>query len=314
MKRIQKEITKSLVRAAAGYARAGLVLTHHASGLSRNPQVAIGNLGIATELLLKALISKRSLLLLFKGLPLDLHCALAAPDAMPASFRTAPFEMELRTSAYKSLGLDEAIATFSVFSPDFKKRFGSHLRFLSRHRNICVHAVHPDFRDYEVDRTAFLFLSLVEFLRKEEPDLVKTIFLGEDDKNKEFLAKFDEERLIRVHKKIEAAGEEAKKITMKLSIDVEEWDWYPIECPVCGSDGVLVGETTSEPDYDHDGLCGFVLSFTGETFECEQCGLNLDDYEEILIAGINPDVDRSDESDQWEEAQQDDLYDEYYER
>lgn len=309
MKRIQNEITKSLVRAAEGYARAGLVLTRHTSGLGRNPQVAIGNLSIATELLLKALIAKRSLLLLFKGLPLDLRCALAAPDAMPDSFRPTPFEIELRASAFKSLELDEAIATFTVFSPDFKKRFGSHLRFLSRHRNICVHAVHPDFREYEVDRTAFLFLSLVEFLRQEDPDLVKTIFLGEDDKNREFLAKFDEERLNRVHEKIEAAREKAKQVTEKLSLETQEWDWYPIECPVCGSDGVLSGDTTSEPEYDEEGPCGFILSFTGETFECEQCGLNLDDYEELSIAGIDPEVDRSDESDQWQE----DLYADYYE-
>jgi hypothetical protein len=69
---------------------------------------------------------------------------------------------------------------------------------------------------------------------------------------------------------------------------------------VCGSDGILSGETTAKPDYDEDGPCGIILSFTGETFECEHCGLVLDDYEEMGIAGIDPEVDRSDESDQWQ--------------
>jgi hypothetical protein len=311
MKNIQNEIANDLLWAATGYARAGLALSRGTKGFYRNPQVAIGNLGIAIELLLKALIAKRSLLLLFKDLPLELRCALASPEAMPKTFRSTPYEIELKASAFKSIELDEAIAIFCTFYPDFKKRFSSHLRFLSRHRNICVHAVHPNCREYEVDRTVFLFLSLIEHMRRENPDLVKILFLGEDDKNKIFLAKFDEERLNRVHEKVEKARTNAKQITERVSIKPEEWSWYPIPCPVCGSDGILSGETTAKPDYDEDGPCGIILSFTGEIFECEYCGLVLDDYEEMSIAGIDPEVDRSDESDQWQKDHySDNIYDE----
>jgi len=308
MKKIQNDIANALLWAATGYARAGLALSRGTKEFGRNPQAAIGNLGIAIELLLKSLIAKRSLQLLFKDLPLELRCALAAPEAMPTTFRSTPYEIELKASTFKSIELDEAIAIFCTFYPDFKKRFGSHLRFLSRHRNICVHAVHPDCREYEVDRTVFLFLSLIGHMRRQNPDLAKRILLKEDDKNKMFLAKFDEERLNRVHEKVENARTKAKKITERVSIDPEEWHWYPIPCPVCGSDGILSGETIAKPEYDEDGPCGVNLTFMGETFGCEFCGLVLDDYEEMSIAGIDPEVDRSDESDQWQKEHYADNY------
>jgi len=116
MKEIQKDITRNLVWAAAGYARAGMGLMFGAAGLGRNAQAAIGNLAIATELLLKAFIAKQDLTLLFKGLPMELRCALAAPETMPASFRSLPYEIELKSSTYKSLELDEVIAIGFAFS------------------------------------------------------------------------------------------------------------------------------------------------------------------------------------------------------
>ena len=72
--------------------------------------------------------------------------------------------------------------------------------------------------------------------------MVKRMYLGEGDKNKAFLAKFDEERLNRVHEKVENARTKANGISRESFSDPEEWHWYPIPCPVCGSDGILSGE------------------------------------------------------------------------
>ena len=237
---IQKDLVRSLISASAGYGKAGLAFMDY-----RNPQVAIGNLAIAIELLLKAFIAKRSLLLLFKSLPLELRCALSSPRAMPKSFRRMPYEIDLRTSSYKSIELEESISMFGVFCPEVKKRLSAHLRFLSRHRNTSVHAVLPDCQEYEVQRTAFLFLMLVDHISKNDPELVKHVFLSEKKKHEKFLARFDEERLNRVHTKVEKAREKAKGLTEKLSIEPEDWEFYPIECHVCGSDGILTGETIS---------------------------------------------------------------------
>ncbi len=304
MKEVQNNLAQNLIWASAGYARAGLALLHGTKGSVDNSQVAIGNLAIAIELLLKAFIAKKSLLLLFKNLPFELCCAIAAPEAMPESFRKAPYEIDLKSSAYKSLKLNEAIATFSIFFPDMKKRLASHLNFLSRHRNTCVHAALPDFREYEMERTAFLFLTLVEHLKEKEPELLNPFDLGEDKLNKQFLERFDEERLNRVHSKIEAAREKAKELTEKPSLSSDEWDWCPVECPVCGSDGILTGETQAKIKYEEYGdeiiEAYRTLSFIGEGFGCSECGLTLIDFDELKIAGIDPDVDRSDELDRWD--------------
>ncbi len=311
MKEIQKEITHSLVLAASGYARAGMSLMFGKTDLGRNAQAAIGNLAIATELLLKAFIARQNLTLLFKSLPLELRCALASPGTMPESFRALPFEINLKSSTYKSIEFDEAIATFCIFFPEFKKRFGSHLRFLARHRNICVHAVLPDCQEYEVERTAFLFLTLVKKLKLEDPDFARKRNWGEEEKNEAFLAYFNEARSNNVHKKIEAARKKAKTLSERVSLEPTDWDSYPIECPVCGSDGFVCGETKPEPDSDEDGFVGFYLTFIAETFECEQCGLQLEDYDEMQIAGVDPEsIDRTDESDKWiEDFEEDYDYD-----
>ncbi len=202
---IQKDLVRGLVSASAGYGKAGLASMDYG-----NPQVVIGNLAIAIELLLKAFIAKRSLLLLFKNLPIELQCALSSPHSMPKSFRQMPYEIGLRTSSYKSLELNDAIGMFEVFCPETKKQLGAHLRFLSRHRNTSVHAVLPNCQEYEMQRTAFLFLMLVDHISKNDPELVKYAFLSKKEKHENFLKRFDEERLNRVHTKVEKAKEKAK--------------------------------------------------------------------------------------------------------
>jgi hypothetical protein len=299
MREIQNEISKKLFSASVGYGNAGLALFHGHFRIARNNQSIIGNLAIATELLLKGFIAKRSLLLFLKDAPLELKCALSAPDALPPSFKKAPHKTELRSSTYKSIELDEAITIFGVFSPETKKRLNAHLKFLSRCRNLCVHAVLPDFREYEVQRTVFLYLQLFAHIQEQDSDMLEYHSIGDKKKNEDFLLRFNEERIARVHSAIEAAREKAKKIENPMSIDVSEWDICVIDCPVCGCDGLLYGQT--QEDYEaKDEFSGHLyLTFVGDSFECEECGLELKDYDELEIAGIDPVIDRSDKTKQW---------------
>lgn len=315
MEALNKDIARDLRRAAAGYGRAGMGLMLAPTMREHNAQAAIGNLAIATELLLKAFIAKQNLALLYKDLPAELRCALLSPGRMPEGFRLQPYILDLKASVYKSLELDEAISLFYIFFPEIKQRLSPHLRYLARHRNICVHAVHPDCREYEVQRAAFLLLTLVKHIETVDAELLRYSNWGNKDKNDEFLAKFNEERLNSVHRKIEAARDKAKTLTSKISISSSDWDEYPYVCPVCGSDGLGYGETQAESHYDDDGHTDDVsLTFIVERFECQQCGLELDDYDEMEIAGMSTDgIDRSDESDRWIEERMSD-YDEsdYY--
>jgi len=110
MKKLQSEIVQNLISAATGYGKAGLAFFNSNLGFGKNSQVAIGNMAIAIELLLKAFIANHSLLLLYKGLPIELRCALLTPDLMPKSFRLAPYEIDLKSSTYNSIELDRASA------------------------------------------------------------------------------------------------------------------------------------------------------------------------------------------------------------
>ncbi|MCH9017297.1 MAG: class I SAM-dependent methyltransferase [Chloroflexi bacterium] len=181
----------------------------------------------------------------------------------------------------------QSTADFLAGHPDFKMVFEAYS------------PAHPANLN-EVDRIKFLFLSLAACLWEEDPNtFVGTRLMEDREKTKDFLAKFDEERINRVHRKVESAEKKAKELTGKRrSLNPEDWDWdsYPVECPVCGSDGVLSGETKDEVEID--GVSALYL--IGETFECDQCGLSLDDYEEIELAGIEPEADRAD-IDEWVE-------------
>ena len=137
--------------------------------------------------------------------------------------------------------------------------------------------------------------------------------MGQDEnkRNDYFLKNFNEELHKKVHKAIETAKIKAKKIETPSTWEAEDWETYPIECPVCGSDGILYGETEEEFEGDEESGVDHGLIFNGESFECQDCGLKLGDYDEMRIAGIDSSPDRSGEMDKWAEENYMD-HDDYY--
>jgi hypothetical protein len=302
MHKVQKEIVENLIYASVGYGSAGLSLYHNKDKPFSSIQAAIGNLAIATELLLKGYLANKHLLLILREVPLELKAALCAPEALPSSFRKAPFEIELRSGSFRAIGFKDVIILFGVFQPELKKRLSSHLNFLYSNRNVCVHSTLPDFRQYELERSVFLYLTLFDHIKKQGDDFFKNFSIGNIKENEEFLKKFNEDRLNRVHTAMDNAKEKAKKIEKKTSIKVDDWDLFVIECPVCGSDAVLEGETEEESDYGSgEDFPSVYLTFFGYSFNCNECGLKLEDYDELKIAGIDPDIDRTEEVDKWME-------------
>ncbi|MGM0686977.1 MAG: hypothetical protein ACQET3_08425, partial [Promethearchaeati archaeon] len=89
-------------------------------------------------------------------------------------------------------------------------------------------------------------------------------------------------------KKIESAGEAAKRIDAKdVGVLVDGWDVFVTTCPVCACDGVLTGETRVEADIDEDESAHPYLVFFADTFQCDECGLSLDDVGELQSAGMD---------------------------
>ncbi|MEW5717297.1 MAG: hypothetical protein AB1817_01595 [Chloroflexota bacterium] len=297
---LQRQYARQLASAAQDYLKVGLDQFHVFQQTPDyiSPQSAVGNFAIALELMLKAFISSRHIVLLFKDLPLEVRALLLCSDELPNDFNWRAHDIELKSGTYKTLEFDECIAVFYLFiPPQLKQQLQSHLRFMSKSRNISVHSFLPSFQRYEVERAAYTALRIWEVLKTTKGfDSTNIWYSVRAD---EFIARFQESRLERVQKSIEAAKKRAKEMTQSpgsLVYISNHWETAVIKCPICTSDAVLFGNTEvvrGEPDQNGE-LPDPFLVFFPDSFQCDECGLTLGDYDELKLAGIPVDVDRYD--------------------
>jgi len=307
----QDRIQRELARSAIGYLRTGLELLHK-ERKSTHPLIepAIGNLATAIELMIKAFLAKNNLILLFSDLPLELKILFACPEN-PLLDRLSWRQIDnlLRASAHKTFELDELIAAFYVFFPEQRQALGPYFRLLSRCRNASIHLSLPSFQRYELQRTGYLALRVFQILDKAKYSPSFYYRLTEEDK--QFLSEYNEERIELVRSKIETAKEKAKK-AKDTWILADSWDTYERHCPICGCGGMLMGETQVEADFDEDGAANPYLIFLADTFQCDGCGISLDDVEELQLAGMDIVYQRSDrDMDKWWAEQEPTDYSEY---
>lgn len=302
VKKLQNKYVRSLADAGRDYLRAGLTLFHRHNRVPNyyTPQAAVGNLAVAVELMLKAFIARKNLLLIFKRLPLELRVLLSCPADLPKNFNWRAFDVDIKAAKYPSIDLGECISIFFIFFPEMKQRLQSHLRILIRARNASVHSFLPSFQKYEVERAAYVALQI--YLKLCDENVY--YFCKLDKEDEEFIQRFQDERLQRVQKAIEDAKRRAKDLKgkpLEISYVLDHWETEIVTCPICGSDAILEGYTDIvewEPDQDGD-VPEPGLFFFPETFRCDECKLELNDYDELLLAGIPTDFDRSDEMEEF---------------
>ncbi len=308
----QDRIQRELARSAIGYFKVGLEFLHK-ERKSTHPLIepAIGNLATAIELMLKAFLAKNNLVLLFNDLPLELTILFTCPDSLLSdSLSWRYLDNLLRASAHKTFELGELIASFYVFCPGKRQALRPYFKLLSRCRNASIHLSLPSFQRYELERTAYLALSVFQILDKEKYSPSFYYRLTKEDKR--FLSEYNEERIERVRRKIEVAKENAKK-AKDTWILADSWDTYETTCPICGCGGMLTGETQVEADFDEDGIASPYLIFLADTFQCDGCGISLDDVEELRLAGMHIVCQRSDsDMDKWWAEHEPTDYSEYY--
>lgn len=299
---ITKYLYEEFEKSAVAYLRNSLKMLHEARKPSGdNSQPAIGNLGITVELMLKTLIVKHNPSLLFTGLPDEIKIFFACPESLPKGFNWRPFDIDLRSFKYNTKELNECISLFYILLPEYKHELHSYFRLLACCRNASVHSVLPSFQRFELERLGFLTMRLYTILVETKNMYGFSYWLTKEDKK--FLSEFKNERIERFKKKIEEAKEKSKHIdTSRASLSVDGWEDYVVECPMCGAEAILAGYTElsvgSAPDgYEPD----FSLDFLADSFECQDCGLKLDDSEELKHAGMELHYDRSDELERWQE-------------
>lgn len=294
---IKREVTSSLIRSANAYYLSGMDLFHN---LRNKPylefQPAIGNLCIAVELCLKAIIAQKGFRYLYSNIPTEVQLMLTNPESLDSSFRARPFESDLKTfQKFNIIELNPSISLFYHFFPSTKQKFKPYLSLLSLIRNVSVHASIPSFQRYDLDRIAYISNRL--FVFSTEQGLLSPSYSKFYKETEVFVQTYDAERVDRVHKAIKSAQEKLKSIEhYGLSFSSHgEWEEMIIQCPICKSDSYLYGYTELDAG-DEDGPS---LGFYADSFYYEECQLELIDAEDLPLAGIDNVQDRTDEIDEY---------------
>ena len=295
---IADDIAESLKDASIGYFDIGIQLYEEGRKQPwKGFQPILGNLAISCELILKAIIAKKMFSCLYPNLSKDALAMLNHPSAMPSGTTPNAFIGDLRNFTEKAIDISQATSYFYQLYPDKKQEFKSHLSLLAPIRNISVHGAFPEFQKYHLERVAFIACKLFK-LAKEE-NTFKWLYVATNDSLIDGIIKrYSEERVNKVHKAIEQAKKKSKSIDFLYAwtFGSNEWDMRDEKCPVCKNDAVCYGYT-EEDSYDQT----VTLFFVKDQFECDNCGLTLDDSAELELAGIEPSDDLEEYMEEWYE-------------
>ncbi len=291
----KNDIVLSLENSSKAYYQTGMGLFHELRFKTYlEYQPAVGNLCIAIELLLKAIIAQKAFRYLYANIPLEVQIMLTNPEVIENDFNPRKFSIELKSfQKYNTIELNSAISLFYHFFPPKRQEFKPYFSLLSAIRNASVHTALPPFQRYDLDRIAYLATKLFQFT--EEEKLIPYFHIFSDEKTQKFINNYNSKRIDRVRKAIENAQNNSKKIKHfgRMIISLDEWDYMVISCPICSSDAIISGYTEDNAGYEDDPD----LSFYADSIECNECGLELFDSQELELAGIETYYDRNDDID-----------------
>lgn len=296
MNKVIQEFQRDLSIAATSFVNEGLA-SFHRSASQNTQQVALVNIAIGCELLIKAYLARKSVALIFSDLSPEDQVALQCPKELKKGQRSNS-AVKLKFREMKTRQFDDCLSMLYVFEPQLRERFGSGLKRISLMRNVGAHQVLSSHAVHEVDRSADVVLQLFEELKAEAK-----CWRPQNKEDAAFLKRFSAERNAAVKKAIEDARKRFQAEAFLLSeFDKDDCDWeeYGIECPVCGSTANLAGTT----EYERSGRDpeDEMLTFFASSFECDGCGLKLGDEEEMRLAGIDTGIDRNDDLDRWHDG------------
>lgn len=308
VEKLKSTISWQLQTSAFSYYKIGMDAFHQSKDDWSTFQPAIGILSISIELILKAMICKKSIGMLYSNLTEEAKMLLCYPDAFTGEHDLQRCLMDIKSSRYKSIELSKAISlSYNIF-PSLKQNYRFFLKFLSEIRNNSVHLTVPNFQRYQLERIAYYTTKL--FITIDKLNLFNSYhFFHPSEKTKVFLDSYKESKIRKVEQSISSAKEKIKKGDIgeqgcDEGVFPEKWQIMCGECPVCGLTAKFFGDTS---DILYKNFLPPDLIFSCESFECEACGLILDDLEEIKLAGLETEFNRSDEAEEWAY----DFYDNY---
>lgn len=297
---LKNQVSRDLRASSRSYYKIGIDAFHESRMKSWvDFQPAIGNLAISVELLLKSVIAEKAIKMLYSNLPDEAQLLLCYPESLSKEHNSTSYLNDLKNFSFKAIKIDKAISLFYHFFPEKKQEYKQFFSSLSSIRNISVHASVPHFQRYELDRIAYfstkLFSTIVEL------EAFKYFPLSIEKKTENFLKYYEDEKVKKVKSALDKAREIVKEGKLSEPSDYsEDWEMMHQCCPICDNNGIYTGETKEDSDED-----GIALIFQCESFSCEACGLELEDYEELELANLETALDRQNDVEQW-------VHDGYY--
>ncbi len=295
LQRAQSDIADALGNSAKEYFDLGMGLYQDRRKYPyRGFQAILGNLAVSVELLIKCIVARRMFPLLYEGLGREAQAILTFPEQMPDGTMPNSFLGDLRSFSQKAIDLNQSVSYFYLLYPKLKQEYSPHLKLLAAIRNVSLHGAVPSFQLYHLERVAYIACKL--FLLAKDENLLRWYFIKNENVTKSVVEKFDEQRIAKVHKAIENAKNKSKSLEYlrTMIFDGDEWERRTESCPVCKNEAHAYGYTEADEDED-----GTTLWFYKDQFECEECGLALDDVAELELAGLDVMEDISNYLEEW---------------
>ncbi|CAK8710921.1 hypothetical protein GKODMF_02370 [Candidatus Electrothrix gigas] len=300
VEKLKNTISSQLQTSALSYYKIGMDAFHQSKDDWPTFQPAIGTLSISVELTLKAIICKKSIGMLYSNLTEEAKMLLCYPEIFTGEHILQRCLVDIKSSRYKSIEFNKAIALCYIIFPSLKQNYKAFLKFLSEIRNNSVHLTVPNFQRYQLERIAYyttkLFITIDTLSLFDSYNLFHT-----SEKTKIFLDSYKESKIKKVERSIASAKEKIKKGDISEqgcdeAVFSGNWQVMCGECPVCGLTATFFGDTD---EILYKNFLPPELIFSCESFECGVCGLTLDDIEEIKLAGLETEFNRSDEVEEW---------------
>ncbi len=293
--RLQARFRDGLFQASKSYLSVGLFLFHEniEDPYNGNTQVALGNISIGLELLIKGYLAEQNLLMVVKDIPIELRAFLSVPDRLPDTYNWRRWTVDL-IGKQKLFEFDECVTNLKqLTTPDEAHQLlGASLKNVVAYRNLSVHNVLPKYHRGEVSATVYAGLKLILWMHKQSETTTwnRALYtLSEEDSR--FLETFQIDRTNKVRKAVTSATSRATTATpVPLELNPADYHQFRTPCPVCHNHGILTGDTERRRLPGNIGM--ETLTFMADTFTCPTCQLTLDSSEEMKSITMEVTYDR----------------------
>lgn len=265
--KVQQKIMDDKVDELIDHLGAGLELANLQLTAGRATSMPVKHLVKAFGLMLEIIALQKDFPAYFKELPKEAELLLEGND-LPADKHFTVYERLKEILLDTTNHCDGSGKYIGAFNHHFSLKRPFFEAYIILWQKLCVNELDPSPRILE--RLAYGTLNLLDLL-VEERLLHKAIYpLTADDEN--LLVRYNQNRVLRI-------DEMLMEGSFVADTTVLDHNSRRIPCLKCGSYNMLRGYTDEREN---------IKQFVATGYQCTQCGMELFDQKDILLAGIKP--------------------------